>query len=158
LSNAYDRGVTLQPQFGNINTDNPDLSAFKNRGGKMLTWHGLADELIMPQGTVNYYNSVVAKIGGLSDVQSFYRLYLVPGAGHGDPNGTSNPAAEVPFFTPTQFYDALTAWVEKGTAPDALTLQTLGGATSKTRPICVYPKKITYTSGDVGSAASYTCS
>jgi feruloyl esterase len=84
----------------------------------------------------------------------------VPGAGHGDPNGTSNPTAEVPCFTPTQFYDALTAWVEKGTAPDALTLQALGGATSKTRPIsiCVYPKKITYTSGDIGSAASYTCS
>lgn len=158
LSNAYDRGVTLQPEFGNINTDNPDLSAFKNRGGKMLTWHGLADELIMPQGTVNYYNSVVARNGGLSDVQAFYRLYLVPGAGHGNPNGTSNPGAEVPYFTPTQFYDALTAWVEKGTGPDALTLQTPGGGAAKTRPICVYPKKITYTSGDIGSAASYTCS
>jgi hypothetical protein len=158
LSNAYDRGVTLQPEFGNINTDNPDLSAFKNRGGKMLTWHGLADELIMPQGTVNYYNGVVAKIGALSDVQGFYRLYLVPGAGHGNPNGTSNPTAEVPYFSPTQFYDALTTWVEKGTAPDALTLRTLGSTAPKTRPICVYPKKITYTSGDVGSAASYTCS
>ena len=157
LSNAYDRGVTLQPEFGNINTDNPNLSAFKNRGGKMLTWHGLADELIVPQGTVNYYNSVVAKIGGLSDVQAFYRLYLVPGAGHGDPNGTSNPTAEVPYFSPNQFYDALTAWVEKGTPPDALTLRTLGSAAPKTRPICVYPKKITYTSGDVGSATSYTC-
>ncbi len=158
LSNAYDRGVTLQPEFGNINTDNPDLSAFKNRGGKMLTWHGLADELIMPQGTVNYYNSVVAKAGGLSKVQDFYRLYLVPGAGHGNPNGTSNPTAEVPYFMPTQFYDALTAWVEKGTPPDALTLQTLSSTAPKTRPICVYPKKIVYTSGDAGSAASYTCS
>jgi len=157
LSDAYDRGVALQPSFGNINTDNPDLSAFKNRGGKMLTWHGLADELITPQGTVNYYNSIVANMGGLSDVQSFYQLYLVPGAGHGDPNGTSNPTAEIPFFTPTQFYDALTAWVEKGTRPDALTLQ-VPGAAAKTRPICVYPKKITYTSGDAGLAASYTCS
>ena len=158
LSNAYDRGVALQPEFGNINTDNPDLSAFKNRGGKMMTWHGLADELIMPQGSVNYYNSVVGKMGGLSNVQSFYRLYLVPGAGHGDPNGTSNPAAEIPFFTPTQFYDVLTAWVEEGTPPDALTLQTLSSTATRTRPICVYPKKIAYTSGDVNSATSYTCS
>lgn len=155
LNNAYDRGVTLQPQFGNINTDNPDLSAFKNRGGKLLTWHGLADELIMPQGTVNYYNSVVAKTGTLSDVQSFYRLYLVPGAGHGTPNGTSNPTADVPNFAPGQLYAALTAWVEKGTVPDTQTLATMTG---KTRPVCVYPKKITYTSGDVGLAASYTCS
>lgn len=158
LSDAYDRGVALQSSFGNINTDNPDLSAFKNRGGKMLTWHGLADELIMPQGTVNYYNSVVEKMGGLTAAQDFYRLYLVPGAGHGTPNGTANPAAQVPFFTPTQFYDALTAWVEKGTVPDAMTLQSLGSATPKTRPICVYPKKITYTAGDAGTAASYTCS
>ena len=118
---------------------------------------GLADELIMPQGTVNYYNSVVAKMGGLSDVQGFYRLYLVPGAGHGDPNGTSNPGAAVPYFAPTQFYDTLTAWVEQGKAPEALTLQSPGAA-PKTRPICVYPKKIAYTSGDAGSAASYTCS
>ncbi len=157
LSNAYDRGLALQAEFGNINTDNPDLSAFRNRGGKLLTWHGLADELIMPQGTVNYYNSVVAKMGGLSDVQGFYRLYLVPGAGHGDPNGTSNPGAAVPYFAPTQFYDTLTAWVEQGKAPEALTLQSPGAA-PKTRPICVYPKKIAYTSGDAGSAASYTCS
>ena len=63
LAMAWERGIALQPAFGNINTDNPDLSAFKNRGGKMLAWHGLADELIMPQGTVNYYNRVAAQMG-----------------------------------------------------------------------------------------------
>ena len=158
LANAFDRGVALQPEFGNINTDNPDLSAFKNRGGKMLAWHGLADELIMPQGTVNYYNRVAAQMGGLASVQNFYRLYLVPGLGHGTPNGTSNPAAAPPNFTPTQMYGLLTNWVENGVAPDQVTLQSSAGAVTKSRPICVYPKKATYASGDPNTAASYTCS
>lgn len=158
LANAFDRGVALQADFGNINTDNPDLSAFKNRGGKMLTWHGLADEVIMPQGTVNYYNRVAAQMGGLASVQNFYRLYLVPGLGHGSPNGTSNPAAAPPNFTPAQMYGLLTNWVENGVAPDQITLQSSAGSVTKSRPICVYPKKATYTSGDPNTAASYTCS
>ena len=158
LTNAFDRGVALQAEFGNINSDNPDLSAFKNRGGKLLTWHGLADELVMPQGTINYYNRVAAQMGGLASVQNFYRLYLVPGLGHGTPNGTSNPAAAPPSFTPTQMYGLLTNWVEKGVAPDQVTLQSSAGAVTYSRPVCVFPKKATYTSGDPNTAASYTCS
>lgn len=158
LTNAYDRGLALQPEFGNINTDNPDLSAFKNRGGKMLTWHGLSDELIPPQGTMNYYNRVAAQMGGLSSVQTFYRLYFVPGAGHGAPNGTSNPAAVPPNFGPTQFYDLLTNWVEKGVVPDQVTLQSSSGSITNSRPVCVYPKKAVYNSGDPTTATSYTCS
>lgn len=158
LANAFDRGVALQADFGHINTDNPDLTAFRNRGGKMLTWHGLADELIMPQGTINYYNRVASQMGGLASVQSFYRLYMVPGLGHGTPNGTSNPAAAPPNFTPTQMYGLLTDWVEKGVAPDTAVLQSTSGSVTKSRPICVYPKKATYTSGDPNTAASYTCS
>lgn len=156
LSNAYDRGVALQSQFGGINTDNPDLSAFRTRGGKILTWHGLNDELIVPQGTINYYNRVAAQMGGMSNVQSFFRLYLVPGVGHGTPNGTSNPAAVIPAVAPGQMYALLTAWVENGTAPGQVTLQS-PGAGARTMPICVYPQKITYVTGDPALAASYNC-
>jgi feruloyl esterase len=157
LSNAYDRGVALQKSFGNVNTDSADLSAFSARGGKLLTWHGLADELIPPQATVNYYHRVAAQTGSFASTQAFYRLYLAPGLGHGDPNGTSNPSAAPPNFTPTQIYDALTAWVENGTAPGALTLQSTAAGVTKTRQVCVYPQKVTYVSGDVNTAASYTC-
>jgi feruloyl esterase len=158
LSNAYDRGVALQTPFGNVNTDSADLSAFKARGGKLLTWHGLADELIPPQATINYYHRVAAQMGSIASVQAFYRLYLPPGLGHGDANGTSNPVAAPPNFTPTQMYDALTAWVEKGIAPGALTLQSTAGGVMKTGQVCVYPQKAVYVSGDVNTAASYTCS
>lgn len=157
LANAYDRGVALQPEFGGINTDNPDLSAFMNRGGKVLTWHGLADELVVPQGTVNYYHRVAAQMGGMANVQSFFRLYLAPGLGHGTPNGTSNPAAVIPNFSNGQMYAALTAWVEKGTAPDQMPLQVTSGGATRSMNLCVYPKKITYLSGDPAIAASYAC-
>src|SRR5690606_20576449 len=49
LSNAFDQGSMLQPQFAHINTDNPDLTAFKERGGKLLHYHGLDDEVIPAQ-------------------------------------------------------------------------------------------------------------
>jgi len=158
LSNAFDRGLALQAQFGGINTENPDLSAFKSRGGKLLTWHGLADELIMPQGTVNYYQRVAAQTGGMAAAQDFYRLYLVPGLGHGSPNGTSNAAAVVPNFGATQVYDLLTQWVEHGVAPNDVVLQGGTGNTARSMPVCVYPKQITFTSGDPTLAASYVCS
>jgi len=158
LANAFDRGLALQAEFGNINTDNPDLSAFKNRGGKMLTWHGLADELIMPQGTINYYTRVAAQMGGFPSVQNFYRMYLVPGVGHATSNGTSNPLAVPPAFGPMQQYELLTNWVEKGVVPDQVTLQSTVGAVTNSRPVCVYPKKASYTSGDPTTAASYVCS
>lgn len=155
LSAAFDLGVSLQPSFGLINTDNPDLSAFKARGGKLLHYHGLADELIMPQGSVNYYNRVLAQMGGLTNVQTFYRLFLIPGFGHGTPNGTSNPLATPPFPMPGQWYAVLTGWVEKDVAPDSATLRSVIGTLSQ--PVCAYPKKATYVSGDPKVAASYSC-
>lgn len=157
LSNAFDQGIALQSQFGQINTDNPDLSAFKSHGGKLLHYHGLSDELIMPQGSVNYYTRAVNQMGGdLASVQSFYRLFLIPGFGHGSPNGTANPAANPPVPAAGQLYQALTGWVESGVAPDKIPLQNQGGTI--TRPICMYPSKPTYTGGDVGVASSFTCS
>jgi feruloyl esterase len=159
LSDAYDRGVALQSSFANIDTDLPDLAAFNARGGKLLTWHGLADELVPPQGTINYYTRVVAQMGGLSTVQNFYRLYLVPGDGHGTPNGTANPLANPPVVAPGQIYTLLTDWVENGNAPGRVELSTLPGAPAqRTRPICPYPQKATYTSGDPNITSSYICS
>jgi len=158
LSGAYDRGLALQREFGNINTDNPDLSAFKRRGGKILMWHGLADQVIPAQGTINYYNQVAARLGDMDKVHEFSRLYLVPGAGHAVPNGTSNPAAAVPNFGPTQMYDLLTDWVENGVAPGQVVLQGRLGGETRGMPVCAYPQAIRYVGGDPKLAGSYACS
>jgi feruloyl esterase len=157
LANAFDRGVALNPIFGRINSDNPDLSAFKAHGGKMLTWHGINDEMIPVQGTIRYYKSVMAIMGGLANVQSFYRLYLIPGNGHGAHNGTSNPDANPP--EAPELYSLLVNWVEKGIAPERVDMQTPATAAQKTSmPACPYPQKAIYVSGDPKLAASYTCS
>lgn len=160
LTNAWDRGVALQPQFAQINTDNPDLSGFRNRGGKMIMYHGLSDTLIMPQGSVNYYQRVASQMGGIPAIQNFYRFYLVPAMGHGFANGTANPNANPPLPTNDQLYKALTDWVENGNAPGSVVATAPATATAgqKSRPLCLYPQKATYTSGDPNLAKSYTCS
>jgi pimeloyl-ACP methyl ester carboxylesterase len=60
-------------------TDNPDLSAFKARGGKLIMYHGWSDNLIMPQGTIRYYDAMKQTV---ADADAFSRLYMVPGMGH----------------------------------------------------------------------------
>jgi feruloyl esterase len=170
MADAYDQGVILQPSFGHINTDDPNLRPFRKSGGKMIIYHGLADVLIMPQGSVNYYERVIRELGGLDEVQKFYRFFLVPGMTHGFGNGTTNPNANPPLpgaagadgaaDGTSQLYDALTAWVERGVAPsriDISTLATTAFPVVKSRPICAFPKKAKYVSGDANVASSYVC-
>lgn len=160
LANAADRGLALQGPFANIDTDNPDLSAHRDRGGKVLMYHGLADSLIKPGGSVHYYNRVLAQMGGLGSVQNFYRFYLVPGMFHGFVNGTANPNANPPLPTNAQLYEQLTRWVENGIAPDRIDIAsavTAQNPVAKTYPLCPYPKKATFVSGDPTLAASFTC-
>ncbi len=152
------KGRALQTQLGGIDTDNPDLSAFAARGGKFLSWHGVHDEAIPVQGTTQYYDQVTRTMGGLAKVQSFFRLYIVPGMGHATPNGTSNPVASPPIVDPEAFYQRLVDWVEKGAAPDRLDLQSPAGRpTRNSQPICPYPQAATFVSGDPREAESYRC-
>ena len=170
LADAFDQGVILQSSFAHINTDDANLRPFRRSGGKMIIYHGLADVLIMPQGSINYYERVIRELGGLHEVQKFYRLFLIPGMTHGLGNGTPNPNANPPLpgFAgadgvadgTSQLYDVLTAWVENGVAPSRIDISTVATPTFpavKSRPICAYPKKATYVSGDVNAASSYIC-
>lgn len=157
LDSAFDAGLSMQSLFANINTDNPDLSAYRARGGKIITIHGLADEIIFPQGTINYYNRVMTRMGS-STTQSFYKLYLVPGVGHSSPNGTSNPSANPPAPSHQQIYKALTDWVERATPPSRIDIQSPSASPApKSQPICPYPQKATYQRGDAFVASSYVC-
>jgi hypothetical protein len=159
LSNAFDRGVALQANFGDINTDEPDLSAFKARGGKLFHYHGSADFLIPPQGSINYYERVLSAMGGVAAVQSFYKLYFVPGMGHGPSNGTSNAAANLPLPAQGQIYQILTDWVEKKIEPSNIVINSAAGTPANTSlPMCAYPQKPIYKSGNPTIASSYSCS
>ncbi len=160
LAQALDAGVALQPRFGDINTDDPDLSAFKARGGKLIHLQATNDELVPYQGSVNYFERVLAKMGGPAGVDDFYKFYLIPGMAHGSRNGTSNPAANPPVPAPrkAEIYAVLTDWVEKGVAPQNVVLTSLDHTpTSKSLPLCAYPSKVTFSGGDLNKAGSYVC-
>lgn len=160
LSQAYDAGDALQREFADINTDDPDLSVFKARGGKLIQYHGTYDQQIPYQGSVYYYQRVLEKMGGLDAVQSFFRFYIIPAMAHGPVNGASNPEANPPttgLFT-GQIYKLLTDWVEKGVAPQKVVLHSASDKpVSKSLPMCAYPQVVTYVSGDPYVASSYTC-
>jgi hypothetical protein len=137
-----------QRQYGSIlGTDNPDLSAFRDSGGKMITWHGTVDSLIPYQGTVDYRERVERAMGGASKVDNFYRVFIAPGLDH----CFGGPGAY-----PVDPLGAVVDWVEKGRAPDTLLARSPDGLS--TRNLCRYPLVSRYNGhGDPKSADSYTC-
>jgi hypothetical protein len=159
LANAFQRGIALDPVFGFVSSDRPDLSAFKKRGGKFLSWQGWNDEAIPVQGSIRYYDRVIEKLGGLDQVQSFFKFYVAPGGGHVSPQGTANPDANPPMVAAGQFYQLMVDWVEKGVAPDRIEIASPSATLKRiTQPLCPYPKKATYTGGDPRVTASFSCS
>src|SRR5262249_32697411 len=94
-----------------IGTDNPDLRAFRDRGGQIIIYHGLADQLIPADGTIDYYKRVQQQMGGAERTAQFARLFLAPGTDHGFRG--AGP-------TPTGLTDAVTRWVEEGKAPESI--------------------------------------
>ena len=131
-------------EFGPVfATDNPDLTAFRDRGGKAIVWHGWADQLIFAEGTIDYYRRVREKMGPRTP--DFLRLFMAPGVAHC--RGGPGPA-------PVDHFDALVKWVETGLAPD--TLHAANATLS--RPLCQYPLVARYKgSGSTADAANFTC-
>ena len=140
-----------QRKFGDvIGTDDPNLAAFRKRGGKMILWHGEADQLIFPRGTVNYYDRVVAANGGARQVSEFARLFMAPGVGHCAGGDGPNPVG---------VFEAMVDWVEKGVAPNTLSAsRTRQDGTVLSRPLCPYPTTAKWTGkGSTDEAANFTC-
>ncbi len=144
-----DRDVAeVDKKFGHLNAIDPDLHAFKARGGKLLMYHGWNDTAISPINSINYYSSVLAKMGPGQD--NWLRLYMVPGMGHCR-GGVG----------PNQFnaLAALERWKESGVAPD----QILAGHVTNnnldmTRPLCPYPQVARYKGvGSTNDAANFSC-
>jgi len=142
---------------------NPDLSAFRNRGNKLILYHGWDDPAIPALNSVNYFGEVKTKLGEPS-TDSFARLYMVPGMQHcgGGPGpdgfGTSGdwPATD----SQHNIRMALEKWVENGTAPTTIIATKTAANTQDrmTRPLCPYPQSVKYKgTGDPGYAESFVC-
>jgi hypothetical protein len=133
-----------------LGDNNPDLSQFRGLGGKLISWHGLADSLIFPNGSLDYRQRVDDQMGGTSAVDHFYRQFFVPGVNHC--GGGYGPV-------PTDPLSSLIAWVEQGQAPETIAGQYVDvqGAVVD-HNICRYPLVSRYDGkGDPKSADSYTC-
>jgi feruloyl esterase len=151
-----------------LNANDPNLKAFKTRGGKLIIYHGWSDAAISPLNSIRYYNSVADAMGS-QDANQFLRLFMAPGmqhcAGGPGPNSfgqTGNPKA--PTDPEHNIFSALEQWVEKGIAPDRIVaakwvndLDPAQGA-RMTRPLCPHPQVAKYKgTGDPNDEANFTC-
>jgi len=153
-----------------LNATDPDLKPFKDRGGRLILYHGWNDPAISALNTIDYYESVM-KTMPPGEVEPFLRLYMAPGVQHcGDGPGPSSfgQAGETRPSDPQHSLQlALEQWVERGTAPSTIIAtryaQTSPSAAATTevrmtRPLCVYPQTAAYRgTGDTSDAASFTC-
>jgi Tannase and feruloyl esterase len=150
-----------------LNANDADLSKFKARGGKLILYHGWNDPAISALNTVNYYESVVKKMGE-KGTEAFARLYMVPGMQHcGGGPGATEFGAESAVLGPKDAEHsvslALEQWVEKGIPPGTVIASKFeqGDPTKgpkMTRPLCAYPQMAKYKgSGDTNDAANFTC-
>lgn len=135
-----------------VNNANPDLSTLQHLDVKLLVWQGLSDQLIPTEGTTQYLRRVEDAMGGQTEVDKFFRLFLAPGVDHcagGETFGAQ----------PNNTFEALIAWVEKGVAPTYLNGVTPQNALLQfRRKICKYPLVAKYQGqGDLSSSDSYTC-
>ena len=138
-----------------------DLSALRNRGAKLLMYHGTADPIFSSTESATRYDAIRAARGG--DASDFARLFLIPGMNH----CSGGPATD-------QFdvIQPLVDWVERGIAPESITAQArgpgnpggvnadvpAGWSATRTRPLCPYPQVARYRgTGSAEAAASFEC-
>jgi len=165
---SLDRDGKLADQklASSLNATDPNLKAFKARGGKLILYHGWSDAALPPVNTINYFESVVKKMGR-RETGSFVRLFMAPGVQHcGAGPGPDTFGSMVTSGQSDAEHDmsvALERWVEQGIAPDQIIASKRQGLDPKsppvrTRPLCPYPQVARYKgSGSTDDAANFVC-
>jgi feruloyl esterase len=153
-----------------LDATDPNLKPFKDRGGKLILYHGWNDPAISALNTIDYYESVVSMMPS-GQVEPFLRLYMVPGVQHcGDGPGPGSFGQVGARAAPDPQHSlqlALEQWVESGTAPSTISATRYAGGppsaeagaeVKMTRPLCSYPQTAAYKgAGDPNDAASFAC-
>lgn len=145
---ARDLRLVLEKVGYAVNATDPDLRAFKARGGKLLLYHGWNDGLISAGNTVNYYDAVLTTMGRGQD--DWLRLFMVPGMGHCQ--GGPGPDQ-------VNWMASLERWRESGKAPDSIQAARVAGSRIEmTRPLCPYPQIAKYAGvGSTNDAQNFAC-
>ena len=145
----FDRDPSLLNAWSKlVNATDPDLSRFRQKGGKLIMTYGWADPVLQPMVGVGYYEQALARNG--PDTPQFFRLFMVPGMSH-----CAGGVA-------TDRFDAVTAlvdWVEKGKAPEAIrAARVVDNKEVRSRPLCPYPQLARYQGrGSTDDAANFHC-
>jgi hypothetical protein len=130
-------------------SDDSNLARFRGQGGKVLMWHGFADQLIVPGGTIDYYDRVSRRFGGYPRTQEFARLFMAPGVAHCGGGAGHQPQG---------LFEAVVDWVEHGNAPDHIVATRNSGGVTQSRPLCPYPAFARWTgAGNSDDAANFVC-
>jgi feruloyl esterase len=143
----FDKDPPKMSSMARILSVSTNLARFRNRGGKIIMYHGWSDTCLSPFQTVDYFMQVRRAMGGAERTAEFLRFFMVPGMLH---------CAGGPGPTVFDAFGALEDWVEQGNAPDFLIAS--GGIPYRTRPLCPYPKVAVWDSiGDPDIAESFSC-
>jgi feruloyl esterase len=137
------------------------LASLKNRGAKMMVYHGTSDPIFSSEDTTAWYERLFS--ANAADTSKFARFFRVPGMNHCSGGPTLD---QFDMLTP------LVNWVEKGQAPDSVTASARGAgnagganpdlpaswSATRSRPLCAYPKVARYKgSGSIEDAANFSC-
>lgn len=172
---------------GGVNALNFNMTPFRSRGGKLLTYHGYADGLIPTGASALLYDKIqTAMAPSGAKMEDFYRLFMVPGMQHCQQSvhdapwyfggsgqvsalsGSGEQLGRLPLAGAADGrHDALLAlmrWVEDGEAVEEIVAtkwrgDSLAEGVLRQRPLCSWPKQAVYRGvGDVDEAGSWRCS
>ena len=140
--------AVIDKNAGFIDSVDPNLAPFKAHGGKLILYHGWADVTINPGHTIDYYQSVLSKMGGKQD--DFVRLFMEPGMQH---------CGNGPGPNQISWMASLERWRESGSAPEQiLASHVSSNRVDMTRPLCPYPQVAAYKGvGSTNDAANFVC-
>ncbi|KIW04470.1 uncharacterized protein PV09_04730 [Verruconis gallopava] len=131
-----------------LETTWPDLTPYREAGGKILHFHGESDPSIPAASSVRFHESVRSVMyPGLSfnestaELSKWYKLFLVPGAAHCAPSSTQ-PNGPFPNTNMAVMID----WVEKGIEPQTLNATVLqGDYAGEKQSLCAWPLRPQWT-------------
>jgi feruloyl esterase len=126
------------------------LASFAKHGGKLLIYHGWADQQVAPGSSVAFYKSAVVSGDDPSQATNWIRLFMFPGMGHC--GGGEGPDT----FDKISLIEK---WVEQGMPPaQIVATRSSAGQVARTRPVCPYPQIARYKgSGSIDDASNFIC-
>jgi feruloyl esterase len=164
--------ATVDARLGDIVNDatRGSLADYAARGGKLIVFHGLADTLVPPGQSVDFFARHAAQMGGSAKLGENARLFMAPGMMHcggGTGPDAFNSTLGIPPRPPSgdpqhDLFSALIAWAEEGEAPDRITAtrfsQEYPGRIDMQRPLCPWPQKAVYRgAGSTEAVSSFRC-